>query len=67
MFKEMQRAANKIFVWSNEKLFTVEVMVNYQNDRVYNKSPGNIPERAKTYFKREKPTGIMVLAVVASK
>uniref|UniRef100_A0A3P8VM51 Uncharacterized protein n=1 Tax=Cynoglossus semilaevis TaxID=244447 RepID=A0A3P8VM51_CYNSE len=51
MLQEIQSAANKVLVWSDEKIFTVQAVVNSQNDRVYAHS---------------KPAGVMLWTAVAS-
>ena len=33
--QEMEGAAGKVFIWSDEKMFTVEAETNKQNDKVY--------------------------------
>ena len=35
IFQEMERDAGKVFIWSDEKMFTVEAETNKQNDKVY--------------------------------
>lgn len=60
MSEEMQRAATTVFVQSDVTFFTVEAEVNYQNDRFYATSRENIPDGARTHFKRQKATGVMV-------
>lgn len=66
MLAEMQRAVGHVFVWSDEKIFTVEAVTNTQNDRLYAHNAGELPEGSRTHFRRMKPAGVMVWAAVAS-
>lgn len=62
IFEEMERAADKICVLSDdEKFFTVESVVEYQTDRAYATSSGNIPEVIWTHFMQQNLTRVMVL------
>lgn len=47
------------------KIFTVEAAINNQVDTVYTTCPGNVLEGNRTYFKRQKPNGILVWCVVS--
>lgn len=47
----MQRAADKVFFWSDENLFPMETVVGYQNDMVYASFTETIPEGVRRYFK----------------
>ena len=62
MLQEIQ----SVLVWSAEKIFTVQVVVNSQNDRVYAHRAQHLPEGCRTHFRRQKPAGVMVWAAVAS-
>lgn len=66
MLQEIQSAANKVLIWCDEKIFTVQAAVNSQNDRVYAHSAQRLPEGYRTNFCRQKPVGVMVWAAVAS-
>lgn len=44
------RPRKKIFVLSDEKLFTVEAVTNYQNKRFCGISPEYIPEGTRIHF-----------------
>ena len=46
--------------WSDEKIFTVQMSFNRQNDRIYACSLEDIPENQRTIFKRQHPAQIMV-------
>lgn len=48
------------------KSFSLEMVVNYQNDRVYATSPGNIHEGVRIHLEQQKPTSVMFWAVVTS-
>uniref|UniRef100_A0A3P8TI71 Paired domain-containing protein n=1 Tax=Amphiprion percula TaxID=161767 RepID=A0A3P8TI71_AMPPE len=66
MLQEIQSATDKVMVWSDEKMFTVQAVVNSQNDRVYAHSAQHLPEGCRTHFHRQNPAGVMVWAAVAS-
>ena len=66
MLEEIQSATDKVFIWSDEKMFTVQAVMNSQNDRVYAANAGDLPEGSRTHFCRQKPAGVMVWAAVAS-
>ena len=63
MLEEIQSATGKVFIWSDEKIFTV---MNSQNDRVYAADAGDLPESSIGHFCHQKPAGVMVWAAVAS-
>ena len=43
MLRETKRPASKIFISSDEKMFTVEAVTNKHNDRVYALRSGDLP------------------------
>ena len=55
-----------MFVWSDEKFFTVEPKLNSQNDRILAESASNIDPPSRIIQKSLKPEGIMVWAAVVS-
>lgn len=60
----MQRVADKDFIWMDVVSFTVEVVVNYQNDSICTTSLRKIHECVRTDFRRQKSIGVR--AAVAS-
>ena len=52
-------------IFSDEKLFTVESSFNRQNDRVLAKSSADIPDLTRSVFRRQKPSSVMVWAVIS--
>lgn len=66
MLEEIRSAGDKAFIWSDEKIFTVEPQINQQNDRVLGKSTSSIDPAIRTVYRRQKPAGVMVWAAVAS-
>ena len=52
-------------IFSDEKLFTVESSFNRQNDRVLAKSSADIPDSTRSVFRRQKPSSVMVWAVIS--
>ena len=62
----MQRAGvDHVFIWSDEKIFTVEAVTNTQNDRLYARDAKDLHEGNRTHLRRMKPAGIMVWTIVA--
>ena len=53
-------------IWSDEKLFTVEMDFNHHNDRVLSVRVEDIPVDQRTVFKRQSPASVMVWAGVTS-
>ncbi|XP_014787787.1 uncharacterized protein LOC106881793 [Octopus bimaculoides] len=66
MLAEMKHATNKVLIWSNEKIFTVEGFTNRQNERFYAHNAGDLPKDSRSYLHHQKPGLIMVWATVAS-
>jgi transposase len=66
MLAEMWRAVDHVFIWFNEKIFSLEAVTNTQNDRLYARDAGDLPEGSRNHFRRMKPAGVMVWAAVAS-
>ena len=66
MLQEMERAADKVFIWSDKKMFMVEAVTNKQNNTVYAHSPENFSLNVRSHLRRQKPTSVMVYAAVAS-
>ena len=50
--------------WSDEKIFTVQMSFNRQNDRIYACSLEDIPMSQRTIFRRQHPAQIMVWGMV---
>ena len=44
MLAEMQRPVDYVFIWSDEKISTVKAVTNTQNDRLYARDAGDLPE-----------------------
>ena len=65
MLKEMERAASKTFIWSDEKMFTVEAVTNKLNDVVYDLSSRDLLVNVRSHFRHQKPVTVMVWAGVA--
>ena len=66
MLKKIRSAGNKVIIWSDEKIFTVEARANSQNDRILSRSPEDVPFGDRAVFHRQKPAGVMEWAAVAS-
>ena len=65
MLEEIHSAADNVFIWSDEKMFTVQAVTNIQNDRVYAADARDLPEGSRAHYCRQKPAGVMVWAAVA--
>lgn len=61
----IQRARDKV-IGSDKRSFTVEDVLNSQNNKAYTTSPENILQGLIRHFKRQKPIGLMVLDAVVS-
>ena len=55
MLRETERAASKIFIWSDEKMFTVEAVTNKQINRFYARSSRDLLVNVRGHFRRQKP------------
>ena len=66
MFEKINSAGDKAFIWSDEKIFTVEPQINQQNDRILADGPSGVDPAVRTVFRRQKPADVMVWAAVAS-
>ena len=56
----MQRAVDHVFIWSDEKIFTMEAVTNTQNDWLYTRDAGDLLECSRTHLRRIKPAEVMV-------
>ena len=52
-------------IWSDEKIFTVELAHNRRNDRVLGKKSSDIPYDIKTVHRTMKPQSVMVWAAIS--
>ena len=66
MLRETERVASKIIIWCDEKIFTVEVVTNEQNDRVDANSSRDLSANVRGNFRLQKPVYVMFWAAVAS-
>ena len=66
MLQAMRSAGDKVFIWSDETIFTVEPQVNAQNGKVLATSSASVDPSIRTAYCRQKPAGVMVWAAVAS-
>ena len=55
----------RVFIRSNEKIFTVDVVTNTQNDKLYARDAEDILESSRTHLRRMKSAGVMVWAAVS--
>ena len=66
MLREMEKAASKAFIWSDEKMFPMEAVTNKQNDRDYAFSSRDLSVDVRSHFRLQKLASVMVWADVAS-
>ena len=66
MLRETERAASRIFIWSDEKMFTVEAVIYKQIDRFFARSPRDLLVNVRGHVRHQKPVWVMVWAAVAS-
>ena len=64
ILEEISSAGNKVFIRSNERIFTVEVVSNSQNDRIYAHHASELAEGSRTVFRRQLPAAVLVWAAV---
>ena len=65
MLEKMNSAGDKGFIWSDEKIFTMEPQINQQNARILADGPSGVDPAVRTVFRRQKPADVMVWAAVA--
>ena len=66
LLKKLGDGTQPPFWWTGEKLFTVQAVHNYQNDRIRAANKQDIPLNNRLMFQRQKPASVMVLAGVPS-
>ena len=62
MLAKMQRAVDHVFIRSDEKIFTVEAVINTQKDKPY---ALDLPEGGRIHLRPMKQTEVIVWAAVA--
>ena len=65
LLKKFRSGTASKIVWSNEKIFTVEMAYNRRNDRIIGRSIKDIPCDQKTVHRIVKPVSVMVWAAVS--
>ena len=65
LLRELKSGTAGEIVWSDEKIFTVEMAHNRRNDRNIGRSAKDIPYDHKTVHRTMKPTSVMVWAAVS--
>ena len=65
MLRKMERAASKIFICFDEKMFTVKVVTDKQNDKNYAHSSRDLLINVRGRFRPQKPARVMFSAAVA--
>ena len=63
---KMQRAVNHVFIWSDDKILTVEADTNKQNDTTVCTWFRRFTRRKPYHLRRMKPDGVMVWSAVDS-
>ena len=65
MLRETERTASKIFIWSYEKIFMIEVVSIKQNKRFDARRSIDFLVNVRGHFRRQKPVWVTVWAAVA--
>ena len=65
MSQEMERAARKVFIWSDEKVM-VEAVTNKHKETVYAKSSKHSSVNARSHLKHQKLASVRVRTAVAN-
>ena len=66
ILKWMDRWPRVPFIWSDEKVFTIEQDFNHRNDKVLAVRVEDIPLEQRTAYRRQNPASVMVWAAVSS-
>ena len=66
MLQAIRSAGDRVFIWSDEKIFMVEPEVKTQNDKVLATSSDSVVPSIRTAYSPQMPAGVMVWAAVAS-
>ena len=66
MFEKINSAGDKAFIWSDEKIFTVEPQINQQNDRILADGSSGVDPAVRDRVSPQRPADVMVWAAVAS-
>lgn len=64
MLQEIPSPGDKVFIWLDEKILTVDPQVNIQNNRILAASSARIDPLVQNLSRRWKAAGIMVWAAV---
>ena len=66
LLKCFKSASLPSIIWTDEKIFTVQMAYNSQNDRILSRNINEVPINKKSVFCRQKPASVMVWAGVTS-
>ena len=66
MLKRIRHWHSVPIIWTDENVFTVEMVFNHQNDMVLDIRVEDIPIEARTSSRRQNPTSVMIWAGVTS-
>lgn len=66
MLQVIKKSADKVLIWSDEKISKVAAVTNRQNDRVFSRSSGDLRLIVKSHLRSQKPAYVMVWVAVAS-
>lgn len=66
MLQKTHSAGEKVVIWSDGKMSTVEPKVDAQKDRILAASCASIDPEVVNVFRRQNPAGVMFCAAVAS-
>ena len=60
LLEKLEDGMQQPVLWTDEKLFTVQAVHNYQNNRIYAVNKDNIRLDERLTFQRQKPASVMV-------
>ena len=64
--RELEQAASKVFILSDEKMFTLEAVTNKQTEKPYARGSRDVLVNVRGNIRRQKPVCGLVRAAVAS-
>ena len=63
--QDMQCTIDNVFIWSNEKIFTVDAVTDTQNVKPCARDPRDLPKGNSSHISLMKPEGVMMWAAVS--
>lgn len=66
LLEKLTMSVNRPFIWSDEKIFTIQPALNRQNDRIRGTCQAELEQDLRLVTRAQSPASIMVWAAVAS-